>query len=115
MVRVDAKILLEAVQTPTEKEIVLTAGPRDCLHLNVQNVRLVATKATPQMMMNGHSGSGWNLVNVYMGEGLNGLANAPTVFRVDTLPFQYIPPAQKSPSGPYVTLAQTDLTTLVTN
>jgi len=48
-----------------------------------------------------------------MGEVLNGVTTAPTVYRVDTLPFRYIPPSTKTPSTPYVTVTQTDLTTLL--
>ena len=50
-----------------------------------------------------------------MGEALNGIETAPTVYRVDTVPFQFIPPSTKTPSSAFVTLQQTDLATLLKN
>ena len=50
-----------------------------------------------------------------MGEALNGVKTAPTIYRVDTIPYQYIPPSTKTPSTPFVTLQETDLSTLLKN
>jgi len=83
--------------------------------MNIQNIHLVSTLSTPAARGVGRAGTGWNLVNVYMAEVLNGVMNAPTVYRVDTLPFQYIPPSTKTPPTAFVQLEQTDLTTLLKN
>jgi hypothetical protein len=121
-VLVNATVLFEAAPAAEQVPIVLTPGLRSCFHINVQNIKLVATLATVSADAGfdagpdaGQPGPGWNLINVYMGEALNGGMTTPTVYRVDSLPFQFIPPNQKIPSGPFVTLQQNDLTTLITN
>ena len=115
-VRVDAARALPASRRPACKcQIALTPSYRSCHRVNVQNVRLVSTQALPNGGPGKHVGAGWNIINVYMGQALDGIPTAPTVYRFDTLPFQFIPPDQKSPSGPFVTLQQDDLSTLITN
>jgi hypothetical protein len=111
-VQVDSHVLSLAAPAATAVSIALTPSYRSCQHINVQNIHLVATAALPK---GPHAGPGWNTINVYMGQALDGIANSPTVYRYDTLPFQYIPPNQKNPSGAYVTLQQNDLKTLITN
>jgi hypothetical protein len=113
-VQVDPSVLVLAAPAGTSVSIAVTPTLRRCFHISVQNIQLVASKAIPDAGPS-QPGGGWNLVHVYMGQALNGAAAAPTIYRVDTLPFQFIPPDQKSPSGAYVTLQQSDLTTLVTN
>jgi len=116
---VDGKVLAEAEPTPLQVSIALKASLRSCFHVNVQNIRLVATKALAGAGAGaadaGRSGPGWNLVNVYMGQALDGRPDVPTIYRVDTIPFQFIPPSQKTPTGAFVTLQQGDLSTVVTN
>ena len=114
-VTVNATDLAEAAGSVTQVPVALKPSLRSCFHLNVQNVHLVSTQATAAGLTAGRQGPGWNLVNVYMGEALNGIKTAPTVYRVDTLPFQYIPPSTKTPSSAFVALQQTDLTTLLKN
>jgi hypothetical protein len=116
VVRVDASVLALAVNGASEVPVVLTPSFRACFHVNVQNISLVSTKAVASDGgAQARTGPGWNLVNVYMGEALNGELGAPTVYRADTIPFRYIPPDQKTPNTPFVTLEQDDLVTVVTN
>jgi hypothetical protein len=112
--RVDASVVLLAAPAGTSVSIAVTPSLRTCFHVSVQNIQLVASQAVPDAGPS-QPGGGWNLVHVYMGQALNGAAAAPTIYRVATLPFQYIPPDQKTPSSAYVTLEQNDLATLVTN
>jgi hypothetical protein len=114
VVRVDANVLSLAVSGSQEVSVALSPSFRACFHVNVQNISLVSTKAVPSDG-GAQTGPGWNLVNVYMGEALNGDLGAPTVYRADTIPFQFIAPNQKTPNTPFVTLEQDDLVTVVTN
>jgi Bacterial TSP3 repeat len=114
-VRVDAQVLSRVAASATTVQITLTPSYRSCHQVNVQNIRLVSTQALPKGSPGGHVGGGWNIINVYMGQALDGIATSPTVYRFDTIPFQFIPPDQKSPSSAFVTLQQDDLTTLITN
>jgi hypothetical protein len=52
-----------------------------------------------------------------MAEALKGVTTAPTIYRVDTVPFQYLlgPPSTKTPPGAFVSLSQSDLMTLLKN
>lgn len=115
-VKVNSTALAAAV-SPGSMQVPISLKPslRSCFDTSVQNIRLVSTLSTPAGVGAGRSGPGWNIVNVFMGEVLNGIKTSPTVYRVDTLPFQYIAPSTKTPPGPYVTLQQTDLTTLLKN
>ena len=118
IVRVNASVLARAEPAATTVPIVLTTSFRRCYQVSVQNIRLLSTLANADKGDAGagaRTGGGWNIVHVYLGEALNGLPGAPTVYRVDTIPFQFIPPDQKTPSSAYVTLLQSDLTTLITN
>jgi hypothetical protein len=114
-VSVNGTDLAEAVASTAQEQVTLKPSLRSCFHVNVQNISLASTIATPAGQGAGRQGPGWNMLNVYLGEALNGLPTAPTVYRVDTLPFQYIPPSTKVPSTAYVTLQQTDLSTLLKN
>ena len=115
IVRVNAAVLTKAEPAGASLPIALTPSYRACYQVDVQNIRLMSTLATAQGGASARAGEGWNLVNVYMGEALNGLASVPTVYRFDTIPFQFIPPDKKTPSSAYVTLHQSDLQTLITN
>jgi len=114
-VKVNAADLGPAAISKMGVSIALKPSIRSCFHMNIQNIHLVSTLSTPAARGVGRAGTGWNLVNVYMAEVLNGVMNAPTVYRVDTLPFQYIPPSTKTPPTAFVQLEQTDLTTLLKN
>jgi hypothetical protein len=110
--QVDAHVLSLAAPSPMTVQIAVTPTYRSCHQVNIQNIRLVSTLAVPGSP---HQGAGWNVVNVWLGQALDGIATSPTIYRVDTLPFQFTPPSQKTPSGAYVSLEQDDLTTLITN
>jgi hypothetical protein len=112
---VNATVLAQAASSRMQVTITLKRSVRSCFHIDIQNIHLVSTLATPAGEGVGRTGTGWNLVNVTMGEVLNGIVSAPTIYRVDTLPFQYIPPNKKTPPTAFVTLQQTDLTTLLKN
>lgn len=112
--RVNASVVLLAAPSGASVSIAVAPTLRSCFHISVQNIQLVASKAIPDAGPS-QPGGGWNLVHVYMGQALNGAAAAPTIYRVATLPFQFIPPDQKTPSAAFVTLEQNDLATLVTN
>jgi hypothetical protein len=114
-VTVNASDLRGAVASRMAIPVALNPSLRSCFNVDIQNITLVNTLATPAGANAGRNGPGWNLVNVYMGEVLNGIKTAPTIYRVDTIPYQYIPPSTKNPSAPFVTLQQTDLTTLLKN
>ncbi len=115
-VKVNATDLRQFVSSAmTQVPITLQPSLRSCFNMNIQNIHLVSTKATPAGEAAGRTGPGWNLVNVWMGEALNGVVSAPTVYRVDTVPYQFIPPSSKTPSTPFVTLEQTDLNTILRN
>ncbi len=117
VVRVDASVLGQAVPAGVTLPITLKPSLRQCYQVNVQNIRLASTLPTvqPDGGPGPRTGPGWNLVHVYMGQALDGLPSAPTIYRVATIPFQYIPPDQKTPSSAFVTLGQGDLRTLITN
>jgi hypothetical protein len=125
VVKVDATVLAEAEPGPATKSITLSPSFRSCFHLSVQNIKLVGTLsiagvdagmgAGGAVRVGPRPADGLNVVNVYLGEALNGDINAPTVYRADTIPFQFIPPNTKSPPGASITLQQNDLTTLITN
>jgi hypothetical protein len=110
--QVSAHVLLLAAPTAETVPITVTPSYRSCHQINVQNIRLVPTLALPG---GPHSGTGWNTINVWLGQALDGISTSPTVYRTDSLPFQFIPPNTKTPSGAYVSLEQDDLTTLITN
>lgn len=112
-VTVNAADLRGAATSAMLVPIALKPSLRSCFNIDIQNIHLVSTKATAAGEAAGRTGPGWNLVNVYMGEVLNGIETAPTVYRVDTVPFQFIPPSTKTPSTAFVTLQETDLTTLL--
>jgi hypothetical protein len=112
--KVDASVVLLSAPAGTSVSIAVTPTLRSCFQISVQNIQLVASKAVPDAGPS-QPGGGWNAVHVYMGQALNGATAAPTIYRVDTIPFQFIPPDQKTPSLAYVTLEQSDLTTLITN
>jgi hypothetical protein len=114
-VKVNATILLMEATNAMQASIALSPTIRTCFHVSIQNIQLVSTKPTPANLGAGHKGPGWNLVNINMAEVLNGIDTAPTVYRVDTIPFQYIPPNTKTPPSAFVTVDQTDLTTLLRN
>jgi Bacterial TSP3 repeat len=114
-VKVNATVLHMEATSSMQTSIALSPTIRTCFHVNIQNIQLVSTKSTPANLGAGHKGTGWNFVNVNLAEALNGIDTAPTVYRVDTLPFQYIPPSTKTPPSAFVTVAQTDLTTLLRN
>jgi len=114
-VKVDATVLAQAAPSAMQMPIVLKPSLRSCFHINIQNIHLVSTLATPAGLAAGRQGPGWNVVNVNMAEALKGITSAPTIYRVDTVPFQYIPPDTKTPPTAFVTLAQSDLTTLLKN
>jgi hypothetical protein len=123
VVKVDATILTQAAPAPAQVTIALSPSFRSCFHVSVQNIKLLATQgaadaaavAAGGIRLGPRRADGWNVVNVYMGEALNGDPNAPTVYRADNIPFQFIPPSQKTPPGATITLQQNDLTTLITN
>ena len=110
--QVNAHVLSLAAPGARTVPIAVTPSYRSCHQVDVQNIRLVSTLGLPT---GPRQGGGWNILNVWLGEALDGIASAPTVYRVDTIPFQYIPPNQKTPSGAYISLEQDDLTTLITN
>jgi hypothetical protein len=114
-VQVAATDLARAAPSAMTVPIVLKPSVRSCFDVNIQNISLVSTKATPASVAVGRDGPGWNTVNVFMGEVLNDVKTAPTIYRIDAIPFQFIPPSTKSPSTAFVTLEQTDLTTLLKN
>jgi hypothetical protein len=114
-VSINAAVLKLEATSEMQATIKLLTTTRSCFHVNIQNITLVSTKQTPANLGAGHSGTGWNLVNIDMGEVLNGINTAPTVYRIDSLRFQFIPPSTKTPSTAYVTVDQTDLTTLLKN
>ena len=118
-VTVDSTVLGEAAASPNAVPVALTTSLRNCFHINIQNISLVSTlDATKRVQGAGNkpgSGPGWNVINVYMAEALNGANAAPTIYRADTVPFQFIPPSSKTPGGPFITLHQNDLTTLLAN
>jgi hypothetical protein len=118
-VTVNSTVLSQAVISASSVPVALTTSLRSCVHVNVQNIALLPTLAATRRVQGAGakpgSGAGWNVINVYLGESLNGTTGAPTIYRSDTIPFQVIPPNQKSPSGPFVTLQQNDLTTLLAN
>jgi hypothetical protein len=117
VVRVDANVLRQAAGADVSVPIALKPSLRKCYQIDVQNIRLMSTLPAPQGDggAGARTGGGWNLVHVYMGEALDGLPSAPTIYRVATIPFQFVPPDQKTPSSAFVTLRQTDLQTLITN
>ncbi len=110
--QVDAHVLSLAAPAAETIPITVTPSYRACHQINVQNVRLVSTLALPG---GPHSGAGWNTLNVWLGQALDGIATSPTVYRTDSIPFQFIPPSTKTPSGAYVSLEQDELKTLITN
>jgi hypothetical protein len=116
-VKVDGTVLAQAASSAMQMNIVLKPSLRACFHISIQNIHLVSTLATPAGQGVGRAGPGWNLVNVYMAEALKGVTTAPTIYRVDTVPFQYLlgPPSTKTPPGAFVTLSQSDLSTLLRN
>jgi hypothetical protein len=128
IVTVNATVVAQAVPSPEQISVTVTPSLRSCFQVSVQNIKLVATLGTggvdggvltPGGTRIGPIGprpaDGWNVVNVFMGEVLNGDPNAPTVYRAESLPFQFIPPNQKTPPQASVRIEQTDLTTLITN
>jgi len=125
VVQVQSTVLAQAVGAPVTVQIAVTPTFRSCFHVSIQNVKLVATlgaigaDASTSAAGGGRVGprpaDGLNMVNVYLGEALNGNPDAPTVYRAETLSFQYIPPSTKTPPGASVTVQQTDLTTVITN
>ncbi len=117
VVRVDAQVLRQAAPADVSVPIALKPALRRCYQVDVQNIRLVSTLPTVQKDggAGARAGAGWNVVHVYMGEALDGLPSAPTIYRVATIPFRYIPPDRKTPSSAFVTLQQNDLETLITN
>jgi hypothetical protein len=114
-VKVDPNALSGSLGSGLQASITLKQSLRSCFQVNLQNLRLVSTLSTPARVGVGQAGTGWNTVNVFMGEVLNGVLTAPTIYRIDPLTFQYIPPSTKTPSTPFVTLQQSDLTDLVKN
>jgi hypothetical protein len=114
-VSLNAQALNLNTSATAQVPVMLTPSNRSCFHVNIQNIHLVSTLATPAGEGVGRQGTGWNLVNINLAEALNGTLTAPTVYRLDTIPFQYIPPSTKTPSTPFVTVVQTDLTTLLKN
>jgi hypothetical protein len=114
-VSVNAPVLSMEAVADMEANIVLSPTVRTCFHVNIQNITLVSTLPTPANMRAGHSGPGWNTVNVNLAEVLNNVTTAPTIYKVDSLGFQFIAPSTKTPPTAYVTVNQTDMTTLLRN
>jgi Bacterial TSP3 repeat len=115
-IEVTAIPLMEEASSVMQVNVTLKESVRSCYHVDIQNIKLLTTLATPAGEGVGRNGVGWNIIQVNMGEVLNGIITAPTIFRVDTLPFQYNAVANtKTPNTAYVTLENTDLTTLLKN
>jgi hypothetical protein len=118
-ITVNANSLAQAATASNAVPVNLTTSLRNCFHINIQNITLAATQAATKRVQGAGTqpgtGPGWNVVNVYMAEALNGATSAPTIYRADTIPFQFTPPNTKTPSGPFITLHQNDLSTLTAN
>ena len=119
VVDVNPMLVEEAVGADESVQLALTPTHAYCYNVSVQNIKLVSTLDS---LMYGDGGgdagtyaAGTNLIHVSMGQALNGAANAPTVYTETVIPFVYIAPNSKSPSGPYVTLQQDDLTMEINN